>query len=339
MRIALIPEEGQFYKVSMHCHTTISDGKLTPEQVKEAFKSTGYHAVCFTDHEVLIGHKDLCDDEFIALHGYEVAIKKDIYEKTALFMPVYHFNFVAESQDNLKMPRFHNNPLRSYPGNSKEWTEKEGIYDEEDTVFETVYDKEWISDYLTAVQNSGFLTIYNHPQWSLHTAYDYIGLRGLTGIEVINGGCIPMNDNTALPFQDMLRAGMDVLPYAGEDNHAVGARGGRTWTMVKAKELTYDALIEALKKGDCYASEGPAIESIVYEDGELIVKTSPAYSVTLFAESRYTPAKRSDANDVTEARFAYTPENFGRFFRFEVRDARGRKAFSRAFYTADLKVD
>lgn len=338
MRIALIPEEGQFYKVSLHCHTTVSDGRLTPEQVKEAFKCTGYHAVCFTDHEVLIGHEDLCDDEFIALHGYEVAIKKDIYSSTATFMPVYHFNFIAEKQDNLKMPRFHNNPKRSYPGNSREWTEKYGIYDENDTVEETVYDKEWISEYLTAVQNSGFLTVYNHPQWSLHTAYDYLGLRGLTAIEVINGGCIPMNDNTALPFEQMLRSGMEVLPFAGEDNHAAGARGGRTWTMVKAKELSYDALIAALKKGDCYASEAPAIESIVYEDGELIVKTSPAYSVTLFSEGRCTIMRASGTCELTEARFPYTPENFGRFFRFEVRDERGRKAFSRAYYTNEIKA-
>ena len=338
MRIALISEEGQFYKVSLHCHTTISDGKLTPEEVKRAFKSTGYHAVCFTDHEILIGHKDLCDDEFIALHGYEVAIKKDIYNSTGLFMPVYHFNFIAENQENLKMPRFHNNPNRSYPGNSKEWTEKEGIFDESDAISETVYDKEWISDYLTAIQSSGFLTVYNHPQWSLHTGYDYLGLRGLSAIEIINGGCISMNDNTSIPFSQMLRSGMDVLPFAGEDNHGAGVHGGRTWTMVKAKALTYDALIGALKKGDCYASEGPAIESIVYEDGELIVKTSPAFSITLFSEGRYTPVKSSSANDLTEAHFAYAPEKFGRFFRFEVRDAKGRKAFSRAFFTKDLEI-
>ncbi|MFQ9395623.1 MAG: hypothetical protein ACLR2E_18330 [Lachnospiraceae bacterium] len=30
------PGEGKFYKANLHCHTVISDGKLTKEQIKEA---------------------------------------------------------------------------------------------------------------------------------------------------------------------------------------------------------------------------------------------------------------------------------------------------------------
>jgi len=105
MKLELLPEQGNFYKVNLHCHTTLSDGKQTPEEVKEAYKQQGYSAVCFTDHEVLIPHKDLCDDEFIALHGYEMAIKKFPDEPTGYFKPVYHFNFIAEDPDNLIMPR------------------------------------------------------------------------------------------------------------------------------------------------------------------------------------------------------------------------------------------
>ena len=29
------PGEGKFYKANLHCHTVISDGKLTKEQIKE----------------------------------------------------------------------------------------------------------------------------------------------------------------------------------------------------------------------------------------------------------------------------------------------------------------
>ena len=65
MCIELIPENGKFYKVNMHCHTNISDGAQTPEEVKKSFKNAGYSAVVFTDHEVLIDQKALCDDEFI----------------------------------------------------------------------------------------------------------------------------------------------------------------------------------------------------------------------------------------------------------------------------------
>ena len=76
MKIELIPEEGKFYKTNLHCHTNISDGKQTAEEIKALYKERGYSAVCFTDHELLVSHRELCDDSFVALDGYEVCIKK-----------------------------------------------------------------------------------------------------------------------------------------------------------------------------------------------------------------------------------------------------------------------
>ena len=34
----LLPKEGTFYKANLHCHTVVSDGDLTPEQVKDEIK-------------------------------------------------------------------------------------------------------------------------------------------------------------------------------------------------------------------------------------------------------------------------------------------------------------
>ena len=30
----LLPKEGNFYKANLHCHTTCSDGELTPLEMK-----------------------------------------------------------------------------------------------------------------------------------------------------------------------------------------------------------------------------------------------------------------------------------------------------------------
>ena len=41
MRNVLIPEAGNgmnFYRANLHCHTTISDGKKTPEEVKDNYE-------------------------------------------------------------------------------------------------------------------------------------------------------------------------------------------------------------------------------------------------------------------------------------------------------------
>ena len=318
----------------MHCHTNISDGKESPEAVKEHYKNAGYSAVCFTDHEVIVDHKDLCDKDFVALHGYEVCIKKDIAAHTAFFMPVYHFNFIAKSQDNLKMPRFFkNNP--SCAGNARKWIDEVGQFDENDIIDTTEYSNDWLNDYLYNVKKGGYLINYNHPQWSLQDKDDYIHLDHLHSVELINGGCFLLNDNTSLHYENMLRSGKRLVPTGGDDNHSASGEC-LAWTMIKAPELTYNALIAAYEKGDCYASEGPEIQSIVIKDGKIIVKTSAAACISLLSEGRYAQCKRSRSEEIYVAEFDYAPEKMGEYFRIEVRDREGYKAFSNAYFTDDI---
>lgn len=36
MKHFLLPETGHFYKANLHCHSTVSDGSRTPEEIKTA---------------------------------------------------------------------------------------------------------------------------------------------------------------------------------------------------------------------------------------------------------------------------------------------------------------
>ena len=318
----LLPESGHFYKVNLHCHTNISDGRQTPEEVKETYKALGYHAVCFTDHEVLLGHEELCDGDFIALHGYEAAIKADQFRGTGLFMPVYHFNMIAKDPKQREIPCFYRQNT-SFPGNSASYAEEQPCSSLIDTYY---YNINWLNRYLKKVSESGFLINYNHPEWSLQTSADYLGLEHLHSIELINGGCRFHNDNTSLHYQNLLRAGKRPVPNAGDDNHAA-CDCGFAWTMIKAPALTYRDLIAAYEQGDCYASEGPEIHSLVLDGDKIKVKTSPAAAITLHTEGRYVRV----AENCSQAEFLLEPQKFGRFFRIEVRDAAGKKAFSNAY--------
>ena len=333
--VELLPEAGKFYKVNMHCHTTLSDGKQTPEEMKEDYKKMGYSAICYTDHEVLVGHKDLCDEDFIALHGYEVGILNRNGKRGRYFVQCYHFNMIAKEQDNLTMPGFYkDNPYMA--GVSRETAEKYGIYEE--TIEENKYEVEWINSYLKKFNDAGFLVVLNHPEWSIQNGKDYWDLEGLHGIEVINGSCaVANNDNTSLHYQQLLRNGHRVVPTAGDDNHGETDRF-LGWTMIKAEELSYEALIEAYEKGDCYVSEGPEILSLHICDGKIIVKTSPAAGIYLMCEGRHSQYVHSKTETYTEAVFEYQPESFGEWFRIEVRDQAGYRAFSNAYYTEEIKL-
>ena len=333
MYLELIPESGNFYKVNLHCHTDISDGKLTCEEIKEHYKALGYSAVCFTDHELLVPHNELSDDSFIALHGYEVCIKQMLDVSSGYFAPLYHFNFISKSRDNTVMPKF----FRDHPstfGNSKKMRETAENYLE--LVEKTEYNAEWLNAYLKDVADSGFLINYNHPQWSLQTKDDYINLKNIHSIEVINGACTFLNDNTSIHYEQMLRSGMRVCPTAGDDTHSA-EKIGIAWTVIKAEELSYDALIKAYERGDCYASEGPEIYSLILEDNKIKVRTSPASAISVHCEGRDGQIKASRTDTYTEAEFDYIPEKLGSYFRIEVRDKFGYKAYSNAYYTKDIK--
>lgn len=54
MKKYLLPEGGSFYKANLHCHSTLSDGALSPAELKEAYKAKGYSVIAYTDHNILI---------------------------------------------------------------------------------------------------------------------------------------------------------------------------------------------------------------------------------------------------------------------------------------------
>ena len=59
----LLPKTG-YYKANLHCHTTLSDGEFTPQQVKEAYMAQGYSIVAFTDHRRYVHHTELDSPDF-----------------------------------------------------------------------------------------------------------------------------------------------------------------------------------------------------------------------------------------------------------------------------------
>ena len=73
----LIDKNRNFYKANLHCHTTLSDGRLTREEVKARYKAEGYSIIAYTDHEHLIDNSDLNDDSFLTITSAELAIKEN----------------------------------------------------------------------------------------------------------------------------------------------------------------------------------------------------------------------------------------------------------------------
>ena len=47
---ALFKQDGNWYKGNLHMHTTLSDGKITPEEACDIYCGKGYDFIAMTDH-------------------------------------------------------------------------------------------------------------------------------------------------------------------------------------------------------------------------------------------------------------------------------------------------
>lgn len=341
MKHYLLPQEGQFYKANMHTHTTISDGDFTPEEIKRLYMENGYSIVAYTDHEVMMSHNDLTDEDFLAINGVET-ITSDKWPGGYCYNKTYHINFYAKSPDITHCPTLSANNI--WPAHAKVYATQEMI----DHPYKNHYSIAGVNDAIKRATEAGFLVCLNHPVWSSLDYTDYMGLKGLWGVELYNTGCYRGGQHdTPQPMVDLLRSGENVMPVAADDIHSRGdAFGG--WNMVKAERLDYATVIKALERGDFYASTGPEIKELYMEDGVLHIFTSEAYSIALISNYRFHRKRHAegeqllceasfDLNGFIEQNEAHEYPRWAPWVRLEVRDAHGDLAWTRAYFLHELK--
>ena len=342
MRTYLLPVAGQFYKANLHCHTLLSDGQKTPEEVKEIYKNAGYSVVAYTDHDILIPHPELCDDSFIALNAFEVeptepkSPGKELYN----LRKTCHICCIALEQDNIVQPCWHREKYLF--GNAVNHRHEVKI-DENEPDYERRYSGEGISEMMQIFRDKGFFVTYNHPTWSSEQYTEYTNYHGMNAFEMFNGGCLRGGWEEYNPrvYDDILRAGNRIFCIGADDNHNTHPLDSRhsdsfvAFTMIKAEELSYRAITRALENGSFYASEGPTIEELYYEDGTVTIKCSPADRILLNTDMRSARVAYAE-NDVplTEATFKVSPDC--RYFRLTVIDKNGKHACTNAYFTDTL---
>ena len=336
MKKYLLPQEGRFYKVNMHSHTSLSDGKTTPEETKEAYKAMGYSAVAFTEHNWSFDVSYLNDEDFVAIRSYEYDIQnnhKQLVE--GIVSPNHlehvHLNFFAKDPKNDKVVCV---SPKKIPKKHPELMNMEQIVGE--PTFNQEFNPDCINKIIRTAKENGYLVVYNHPIWSINEYPVYMALEGLDGFEINNGFSNRDTDLDYTPYiyDQMSRRGKRLFCIAGDDNHNT-SHFGLAWTMVKAEKLDQESLISAIEKGDCYASDGPEILELYFEDGYVTIKTSPAYGIYLTTVGRRCDHRiAAEGESLTEATFKIYPNDF--YFRISVRDEKGRHANTRAFFLDEI---
>jgi len=340
MRKYLLPKEGTFYKANLHCHTTVTDGKLSPEEIKKEYMKKGYSVVAYTDHNVFLDYQHLTDEKFVALNGVESNTPADGGGPLSKDSKVCHFCAIAKDKTNLILPCYHREKY-FHVGNAESYR-SQVKFDESEPDYERYHCLACVNDMMQRFKSAGFFVTYNHPGWSLERYPDYIGYRHMDAIEIYNGSCIHSGyaDYNSKEYDDFLMKGRRIFCVGADDNHnrfpidSADCESFRAFTMLKAKSLTYEGIIEALENGNFYASQGPEIYELYYEDSKIYVKTSDCERITMSANGRRNQTVRNQGKGLTEGVFQVTPDDG--YIRITVMDKYGKTASSNGYFVDEF---
>lgn len=341
MRKYLI-EDKKYYKANLHSHSVHTDGIFTVEQNINEYKKQGYQIYATTDHCYTENfHERFTTDDFVVINGYENIIwEGDEFvedDKLRGEINVYHFNFFAINPENQAMVgitrdgyhRFFEKVL--HPENKKS-----EYYGGEFAKLE--FNVESVNKMIEQANEAGFLVQYNHPVWSLNEPKDFLGIKGLWGMEIYNTGCneLGLNEENPYIYDLMLRDGQRLCVTANDDNHKISDRFGG-FNMIGANELTYKGVMDAMIRKDLYASTGPTIDYIYYEDGKFFVKCSNAFKIAMLTAGRKTRFVIDEDGKMTTAVFDDIDAKLDlKYYRFEVTDKFGKKAYTRAYFKDEI---
>lgn len=281
----LLPQVEKYFRANLHSHTCITDAQPTPEEMKAFYKKRGYQILSITDHNVVMDMSELNEEDFLMLTGAEFNVNENPFQRGCCRSA--HLNFIAKRPDLLWQPfRYH----KEY--NSAEYLAKADI----DNMSQE-HSVENINAIIKAANEHGYLVMYNHPHWSLHDYADYAGLKGLWAMEICNHGSASYGDHyNGTIYRDLLNQGNRLFPVGADDSHSERGVGG-AWVMVGADKLEYGSVINALEKGDFYASTGAEIYDLYVEDQKLYIRCSDALSITVDSGLRYAAREKPAAPD------------------------------------------
>ena len=339
MRKYLLPKGGNFYKANLHCHSTFSDGRLSPAELKKIYMEQGYSVIAYTDHNIFLPHTELCDENFVALSGFEIDVNEwghgDFTKAKTC-----HICLVALKPETVNQPYFHRT---KYFHAVKAEDIPKIQFDNTLPDYERDYTPECISDIMKVCREKGFFVTYNHPTWSLETLDEYGKYENMHAMEICNYGCIVegYNDYNEKAYDEMLRAGKRIYCVSADDNHNRAPYGSRKYdafggfVMIKAEKLDYTAITDALLKGNFYASMGPEIHELYFEDGKIHIKTSDADSIVFSTADRHASAVFAEGGvALNSASFEVVERD--RYVRVTVTDKNGKHANTSAYFYDEL---
>jgi hypothetical protein len=244
------PSTTRWYKGNTHTHTLNSDGDSTPEDVVRWYREHGYQFLVLTDHNFLTGVDALnavhgADERFLVIKGEEVT---DKFADKPL-----HLNGLDVAE--LVTPQKGTSVVDTLQRNVNAIRKAQGIPHINHPNFGWAV----TAEELRQVENNKLFEIFNgHPH------VNNLGGGGVAGLEAA--------------WDHILTSGQTLYGIAVDDAHVFkrpwdrdAARPGQGWVMVRAERLHPRALLEAMERGEFYASTGVELSELQANEHEIAI--------------------------------------------------------------------
>jgi hypothetical protein len=299
---------GRFWRGNLHTHSTLSDGALEPPQVIEAYKNAGYDFMMLSDH--FMGHYNwpIADTRALRSNNFTTILGSELHAPQTQVGELWHI--VAAGL-----------PLDFPPAGKTETGEQ----------------------LARRAHAAGAFIGIAHPAWSQLTIEDGRALDCAHAVEIYNHGCAIENDRGDgwYLLDQLLNEGKRLTAFATDDAHFKSPDHFGGWVHVKAESLGPEVLLEALKKGHYYSTQGPQIHDISISGTEINITCSPVDNITVLCGSSRTLVR--NAKSITDAAFdlkkletGWLLTKLSPWFRVVCIDHAGKKAWSNPIWKDEL---
>ncbi len=276
-----------WYQVGLHIHTTISDGKKTPEEMARIYKNAGFDAVAITDHWMYHDTDEIGGLKIISGCEYNVGSRNTIGDT----MHIVGFG------------------MKTDPKMNKGEVSRQQVID--------------------GINQNGGFAVLAHPHWSLNDKKDVKELSGFSFVEIYNSvSDVNMSNRPDSSYLiDSLANDGVILPLiATDDAHFyIGQDDARSFVRVKADSGEISDILQALKAGKYYSSQGPHLE-VRREGNKIICECSPCQKIAFMSNCSYAPDRMLRADQLHYAE--YEINDFEKWIRVEITDCFGNRAWS-----------
>lgn len=328
----LISPEKKQYKANLHCHSTLSDGKRTPEELKKMYKDKGYSILSITDHEYPKTHHELNDDNFLTITGYEAYIRTNADCRSNKYDKETHLNLFARDPENKTLICFNPKYCKYLTDEEKAKLEKAGSRKTRE------HSVEYINDFIKTARENGYIVSYNHAVWNMDEEANVLKYEGYFSMEMCNYSSYLRNpEYNACLYDKMLRCGKRVFCHSADDNHnsfpddslMCDSFGG--FAMIVPDEFTYDSVFSAIEKGDMYSSMGPVFKEVSINGNVVHVECSDVEKIIVFTGSKSPKVKYADIGG-TVCSADIEIDDICKYFRVSIVDKYRRFADTRGFF-------